>query len=87
MHVEQQVRREQRLADQRAEGAHDDGPGLDGRDPRRGRLVVDVLGLLERQPQRTGMLGHGRRGEAPAAPARAVRPGQDQRRAMLGTTG
>ena len=87
VHVEQRVRREQRLPDQRTERAHDDGIGFQVGDLRRRRLVVDVLGLLQHEPERAGALGDGRRGQAPPAPARAIRPGQDQRRAVLGALG
>ncbi len=88
VHVEQQLRRQQRLADQRAERAHDDSRGLDGGDPRRRLLVVDVLGLLERQRRARGRCS-ATGGEARRRPRPRGRSGRvsDQRRAMLGARG
>ena len=74
---------EQRLADQLPEGADDDRLGRGGADPLQRRLVVDVLGLQQLDPELA------RRPRRPAAaacllprPLAAVGRGDDERRAV-----
>ena len=78
--VQHRVVREQRLLDQRAERAHADGFGLCGRDPLAGRLVVDVLRLIELDPELAGGVGDRRRRQLAPAAARPVRSGEHELR-------
>ena len=58
--------------------------GRGGGDPRAGVVGVDGLGLVELEAERAGGVGDGRRLELAAAPLRAVGPGDDELRAVLG---
>ena len=82
MDVEHRQLGEQRLADQLAEGADDDRLGPRGADPLQRRLVVDVLGLQQLDPQLARGLGGRRRRQLAAAALAAVGRGDDQRRAV-----
>ncbi len=75
MDVEQRPLGEQRLADQLAEGADDDGLGPRGADPLQRLLVVDVLGLQQLDPELGRDLGGRRRLHAAAAALAAGRAG------------
>ena len=84
MHVEHLVLGEQRLAEQRPVGADQHRLGL-GRGDRRARVLgVHVGGLdrLDAEPAR--VLGQRRRLQPPAAPARAVGPGDHEQRPVWG---
>ena len=82
MHVEDLVLAQQRLPDQRTEGAYDKRFGTHPGDVSAHPCIVDAGGLLQRNTELERALGHGGRLE-PASPARrAVRAGEHQQRAM-----
>ena len=71
MDVDDGVRGEQRLGDERTEGADDDDVRRGGGDLRSSLLAVDRFGLAERETELTRDLGDRRRGEL-ASPAGRV---------------
>src|SRR5919199_3654484 len=84
MDVEQLEVAEQRLAQDRAERAHDDDVRLGGGDALPCLRRVDVVGLVEVDAEALGEIGDGRRGEPAPAAGRTVRAGDDEDRSVRG---
>jgi hypothetical protein len=83
MHVQNLLRREQRLLDQCTEGAYHDHLRLSLRDPLYDRQLVHALGLLKRDLKAPGPLGNGWRGESAAPAPRAIGATQNQRGTVI----
>ena len=83
MDVEQLDPRQQRLADQLAEGADDSGLGLHGEDAVEFPRIAGVLGLEQLDPELARGISGRRRGEPAPAPPWPVDGGDDQRGPVL----
>ena len=82
VHVDHLVRRQQRLLDQHAVGAHARDLRLGGGDPLQRLRLVQPLGLDHLEAELTRPQGHRRRRDLAAAALRPVGPRDDELRSM-----